>query len=135
MIGLDTNVMIRYITQDDPIQSKMANRLLGDIFSSGELVWINQITLCEIYWVLESCYHLSKKKLVEVIKMLLEIKQIEFEHEETAWEALKDFESMSKVDFVDCLIGRQNEKQKCLFTYTFDRGAAQLPTFQQVTKD
>lgn len=129
MIGLDTNVMIRYIVQDDPIQSAQASQMIEKTISQGEVLWISQITLCEIVWVLERCYDITKTNLTQVIKQLLQTKQIRIEHDDVVWLALGDFEDHLATDFSDCLIGRQNASRECSFTYTFDKNAAKkLPS-------
>jgi len=124
MIGLDTNVVIRYLVQDDPSQTKRANQLIENLTHAGETLWICQITLCEIFWVLERCYKLNKQELVNVLTSLLQTRQFHVEGDDVAWQALKDYERNSSVDFSDCLIGRQNAHCECVHTYTFDKNAA-----------
>lgn len=124
MIGLDTNVIIRYLVQDEPKQSEQANRIIEKAVSEGEILAISQITLCEIVWVLESCYETSKKELIKILDQLLQTQQIRVEHDNIARQAVRDFEHYSGVDFSDCLIGRQNVYIGCSFTYTFDKSAA-----------
>lgn len=124
MIGLDTNVIVRYLVQDEPEQSGKANHLIEKAVANNEIFWISQITLCEIIWVLERCYGSSKIELIHVIKQLLQTQQIRVEHDGVARQALRDFEHNDGVDFSDCLIGRQNSSNNCSFTYTFDKKAA-----------
>lgn len=135
MIGLDTNVVVRYLVQDDPKQSENANRIIEKAVADGETLLISQITLCEIVWVLERCYNISKKEIIDVLKQLLQTQQIRVGHENIAQQALRDFEIHSGVDFSDCLIGRQNASNDCSFTYTFDKNAAKKlhVTFKLVT--
>ena len=123
MIGLDTNVVIRYLVQDDPEQSKKTNQLIEKAIKDGEILWICQLTLCEIFWVLESCYDLTKEELISTLSALLQTRQIRIEQEDIAWAALRDYEKSSKVGFSDCLIGRQNAYHECICTYTFDKEA------------
>jgi len=130
MIGLDTNIIIRYLTQDDLRQAKIVNKLLDESITNKKTLWISLITLCECSWVLEKCYEVSKPELIEIFKKLLEVQQLEFEGEDIAWEALKDFEDNRKAGFADCLIGRQNIHNKCQLTYSFDRHATGLPSFK-----
>lgn len=124
MIGLDTNVIIRYLVQDDVKQSKQASRIIENAIAKGETLKISQVTLCEIVWVLERVYSVSKKELIHVLKQLLHTQQIQIEHDTVARQALRDFEHHAGVDFSDCLIGRQNAFHDCSFTYTFDKNAA-----------
>ena len=131
MIGLDTNVIVRYLTQDDPIQSKKANARIAKWIQDGEELWICQVTVCEVFWVLEHAYKLSKKELISVLTSLLQTRQLEIEEEDVIWAALHDYEKSSTVGFVDCLIGRKNSTHGCSCTYTFDQKAAkQLASFK-----
>lgn len=129
MIGLDTNVMIRYLVQDEPSQSKRANQQFEKWIAEGKVLWICQVTLCEIAWVLERCYKLSKDELFAVLSTLLQTRQIKVERDDIAWSALKDYKASSHVGFSDCLIGRQNEHSECIHTYTFDKDAAKHLAF------
>ena len=134
MIGLDTNVVIRYLVQDDPNQSKRANQAIEKWKEAGETLWICQITLCEICWVLERCYQLSREELVSVLTNLLQTRHLQIERDDLVWQALRDFEKNTKVGFPDCLIGRQNAYHECIHTFTFDKDAVkQLPsTFKSI---
>lgn len=124
MIGLDTNILIRYLVQDDPVQSKKVNQAIEGWRKEGKILWINQLTICEIFWVLERCYKLSREDLATTLASLLETKQIQMEDEEIVWQALEDFKKNSKIGFSDCLIGRRNMHYDCVCTYTFDKDAA-----------
>lgn len=123
MIGLDTNVIVRYLVQDDARQSAQANHIIDKVIAAGETLWLSQITLCELVWVLERCYEIEKKDLINVLKKLLHTQQIKVEDDTVVRQALQDFESHLKIDFPDCLIGRQNISKGCSFTYTFDKNA------------
>lgn len=124
MIGLDTNVVVRFLAQDEPKQSTLANHVIEKAIAHGETLAISQITLCEIVWVLESCYSTHKKEIINMIKQLLQTQQIWIESDAVVREALRDFEDHTGVDFSDCLIGRQNAANDCSYTYTFDKIAA-----------
>lgn len=124
MIGLDTNVVVRYLVQDEPKQAKLASRVIEKAIADGKTLMISLVTLCEIIWVLERCYKLTRHELIEVTRQLLQTKQIVVESEDVARQACLDFEHGATVDFSDCLIGRQNALNGCSFTYTFDKNAA-----------
>jgi len=131
MIGLDTNVLVRYLTQDDPEQSEIANSTIMGTVDSGELLWISQITLCETFWVLERAYKLSKNEIIEILYTILEVSQIRFESREVVFQSLRDYQNSKAVGFSDCMIGKQNAHHTCPYTYTFDQAAAkELPTFR-----
>jgi predicted nucleic-acid-binding protein len=130
MIGLDTNVIVRYLTQDDPRQGELANKMISKSSSQGELLWISQITLCETIWVLERSYKISKEEVINILNILLQTQELVFENHDIVWQALQDFQTCQTVGFVDCLIGRQNISNGCTFAYTFDKDAVkELITF------
>lgn len=124
MIGLDTNVLIRYLVQDDPIQSKRAN----NIIEKEELIYINQIVLCETVWVLSRGYSCPKNTIIDALEKILTIRQFEIEDKNLIWAAI-DIYKKTSADFSDCLIGLKNRHARCLTTITFDKKAASLSDF------
>lgn len=128
MIGLDTNVVIRYLAQDDKKQSVVATYFIEKSLTSDLPGYINHITLCEIVWVLQRCYGVTKQQLREVIEGLLTTKQLIVENIEITWKALRAFDA-NNADFCDALIGQINIHSGCVRTVTFDKKAASLPGF------
>ena len=133
MIGLDTNVVIRYLVQDDESQSAIATDLIENSLSTEAPGYVNHITLCEIVWVLKRCYGVAKPEISEIIHGLLATKQIVVENVGVAWRALRAFENKSS-DFCDALIGQSNLEVGCEHTATFDKNAAGLPGFTLLGK-
>lgn len=131
MIGLDTNILVRYLTQDEPLQAELANKMINQSVKQGDLIWVGQIVLSETIWVLERAYKIEKEEMINVLHMLLQTQELIFENHDIVWQALQDYKESKSVGFVDCLIGRQNISHDCVFTYTFDKNAAkELKTFQ-----
>ncbi len=126
MIGLDTNVVIRYLVQDDEAQAKKATQFIEQSLSTDSPGYINHIVLCEIGWVLERCYEVTKAQLKAIFEALLETKQFVVEDVEVVWKALRAFDANS-ADFSDALIGQRNMQSGCEQTATFDKKAAKLP--------
>lgn len=129
MRGLDANVLVRYLVQDDVGQAARATRCIEEATRSGEPCAINLVVLCEMVWVLESAYGVAKNELVRVIEKILMTRQFDVEEKDIAWLALGDYKSHS-ADFADCLIGRRNHAVGCDVTVTFDRGLKNLDTFR-----
>ena len=129
MIGLDTNVVVRYLVQDDPSQSAAATRLMERVLSTELPGLITGITLCEIVWVLAECYGADRERLESVIEGLLASRQLVVEEADIVWNALRDWRA-SSADFSDALIGRQVLARGGQKTVTFDRAAAKLPRFE-----
>jgi len=123
VIGLDTNVLARYVVQDDRRQSAMATRVIEEECSEKRPGFVAAIVLVELVWVLESCYGSDRAEIGSVVERVLRAKQLVVQDAEIAWKALRLFET-SKADFADCLIERIGFAQECEFTFTFDKDAA-----------
>jgi predicted nucleic-acid-binding protein len=126
VIGLDTNVIVRYVVQDDARQSAAATRLIERSLSPENPGFIGCITLCETAWVLAECYGAGREKIGQVLEGLLASKQLVVEQPEAAWKALRAWRG-SSADFADALIGQIVAANGGAKTVTFDRAAAKLP--------
>jgi predicted nucleic-acid-binding protein len=122
MIGLDTNVLVRYIMQDDARQSALATRLVESL-SVESPGFVPLVSVVELAWVLSSAYALDRGQVVQAVESLLRTKEIAVERAEIVWKALRVFRS-ANADFADCLIERSAAVAGCDRTMTFDRGAA-----------
>ncbi|MCK4710696.1 MAG: type II toxin-antitoxin system VapC family toxin [Gammaproteobacteria bacterium] len=120
MIGLDTNVLIRYLTQDDKKQATRANKLIDNELNSSNPGFITLISLVEIVWVLESCYSQTRKEVIEVLHSLLTTKQLVIEGADMAYLALKRY-AVGNADYSDALITVISENQGCSSVVTFDK--------------
>jgi len=129
MTGLDTNVVIRYVVQDDARQSALATRLIERSLSQENPGFITTVTLCEIAWVLADCYSADKERIRDVIEALLATKQLKIESADLVWRALKAWGS-SSADFSDALIGQIVIANSGSKTVTFDKAAAKLQGFE-----
>ncbi|MEQ1802464.1 MAG: type II toxin-antitoxin system VapC family toxin [Gammaproteobacteria bacterium] len=125
MIGLDTNVLVRYLAQDDKAQSALATRLIEGSLSQEQPGFIATVVLAELVWVLESNYQVDREKLASLLEALLRTQQLKFEERDAASQALGDFRT-GKADYVDCLIQRLAAGAGCSHTVTFDRTASRL---------
>ena len=123
MIGLDTNILVRYIVQDDVEQGRAASRLIESQCTAQTPGYIGVPVLVELVWVLTTAYRYRKSVVTSVIRQILTTAGLLVEDEATAWAALREFES-SGADFADCLIAHRNHARGCARTYTFDRRAA-----------
>lgn len=119
MIGLDTNVLVRYLTQDDPEQAEQASRLIEGRCTSATPGRITQIVLCELVWVLQRAYGYSKTQIIEVLDQMLVTAELRIEHEPLARQALDAYRS-GPADFSDYLIALNNQSAGCEATYSFD---------------
>jgi len=122
VIGLDTNVLVRYIMQDDVKQSSLATRIVESLTAESP-GFVPLVTIVELAWVLSSAYELSRSQLTDAFEALLRTKELVVERGETVWKGLRLLQR-SGGDFADCLIACSAETAGCTKTMTFDRGAA-----------
>lgn len=123
MIGLDTNVLVRYITQDDRRQAAKAARVIEEECSETHPGFVAAIVLVELVWVLDSCYGSGRAGIAAVLQRILRTKQLVVQDAETVWKAVRSFEA-GKADFADCLIECIGSAYECDYTATFDKNAA-----------
>lgn len=128
MLGIDTNVLVRFLVRDDESQFEKARKLIKREVTAGRRVFVSQLVLLETEWVLRSRYDLSKIEIIAAISGLLDATDVQFE-DEPAIEAALFVWKESTVDFADCLIGAQNKRLGCRATATFDLRAAKLSGF------
>lgn len=122
MIGLDTNVLVRYIMQDDPRQSPRATRLIESL-TPDDPGLVPLVCVVELVWVLDTCYALKRTQLVEALETLLRTRELEVQSAEVVWSAVRIYRE-SAADFADCMIERGAASVGCVRTMTFDAGAA-----------
>lgn len=122
MIGLDTNVLVRYITQDHAAQTAAAVRVI-DSLSSDSPGFLSLVVIVELVWVLQLSYGFKKHEIEQVVDKLLRSKELMVERAEVVSQALRKFRA-SRVNFPDCLIERSGYAAECRYVLTFDRDAA-----------
>ena len=120
MIAIDTNVLIRYITQDDEIQSKAAEKLLAEYDNKAQSIFINNIVICELACVLEKGYNYNHQQIASTIRVILSTEEFAFEHHNVLWFALEEYE-FKKIDFSDSLISKLNSHLGYKQTFSFDK--------------
>jgi predicted nucleic-acid-binding protein len=124
--GLDTNVLVRHLVRDDPEQTAAVDALFERAATAGELLIVGILTLMETEWALRSRGGLSKGRILEVFKQLLEVTDIAIENPDTVELALHWFEN-SNAEFADCLMIAQYQCMGCSAMLTFDGEAAKIP--------
>ena len=121
MIGLDTNVLVRYVMQDDPEQSARATALVESL-SVEQPGFVALVAVVELVWVLTACFELERAQVAAAIEGLVRSKEIRVEQSAVVWKALRSYRR-SAGDFADCLIERSAAAAGCEKTVTFNRGA------------
>ena len=131
MIAVDTNVLVRYITNDDKEQALLATTLLDSYIGKEKSIFINNIVLCELVWVLVRGYKYQKEDIIKTLKLLLSSVEFEFENHELAFLTVIEYEK-AEADFSDILIGLLNRYRNCSVTYSFDQKALKLKYFKKL---
>ena len=129
MIGIDTNILVRYFAQDDPVQSAKATEIFERRLTELEPGFVSVVAMTEMVWVLERAYGLSDPDIAAIIERMLQADILVAENEQqvfTALVALREGEG----SFADALIGALCAKAECSRTLTFDRKALRLPGFE-----
>lgn len=128
MIGLDTNILVRYLVQDHKEQSALAAKLIEGL-SSHSPGFITCIALCELNWVLKSCYKVSKTERLSILDKILSIPVFEVEHYNCCLKALHSYKE-GGADYSDYLIAQIALQEGCSAVATFDKKAAEDKIFE-----
>jgi len=129
MIGLDTNILVRYLTQDDPTQSPKAREIIERRLTEENPGFVSIVAMVETVWVLERAYNLTTDEIIGAVERMLQTDVLVVENEQevfTAMIALKEGQG----SFADAVIAALGARRGCSFTLTFDRKALRLPGFE-----
>jgi predicted nucleic-acid-binding protein len=125
LIGIDTNVLVRYFAGDDPVQSPLAENLLLRKISAASPGFVSLVALAELIWVMQRSYRCARNELVHIVQQLLVNASLRVQNSDAVWLALDEFET-AKRDFSDALIAALGTQHGCTHTVTFDKGAAAM---------
>ena len=128
MIGIDTNILVRYIVQDDEEQVRLATSLLEGKLSKNNQGIVSTVVLCELVWVLRRAYGYGKKQVVEVLQTLMSSAELVVDRVDDAWRAVREYETGS-ADFTDYYIGQMNRTLHAETTYTLDQKSGSETNF------
>jgi len=131
MLGVDTNVLVRFLVRDHEIQFQKARKLIKREVAAGRRVFVNQLVLLETVWVLRSRYGIPKNQIIDTLSGLLDSTDVCLEDEAAVEETLFLWRD-TNTDFADCLIAAKNRRLGCQATATFDVKAAKLHGFISV---
>lgn len=129
MIGLDTNILVRYLTQDDPVQSRIATEIMERRLGEELPGFVSVVVMVETVWVLERAYGFSSPEIATAVERVLQTDVLVVENERevfTAMTALKE----GRGSFADAVIGAVSAKAGCSYTLTFDQKASRLRDFR-----
>ena len=125
MTGLDTNVLVRYLAQDEPKQAALATRLIEQELSAAEPGFISLVVLVEVCWVLKRLYSASADELLAVVEDLLNTSRFQLDRRDVVAATVKFMKAGqgAKAGFVDALIAQLAAAQGCSRTVSFDKAA------------
>jgi predicted nucleic-acid-binding protein len=129
MNGLDTNVLIRYLTQDDPVQSPKATEIIEQRFTLEDPGFISLVTMAETVWVLGSVYELPDTEIADTVERILQADTLRIQNEQQVFTAMVSLRRGWGA-FADALIGALGEWASCESTLTFDKKALRLAGFE-----
>lgn len=129
MIGLDTNILVRYLTQDDPVQSPKATDIIENHLSAANPGFVSIVTMAETVWVLDRAYNLTDAEIVAAIERILQIDVLVVENEQQVFAASIALKQ-GHGTFADALIAELDTRAGCSHTVTFDKKALRLPGFK-----
>ena len=130
MLGVETNILVRYLVGDDRSQYERARRLIHREEEIGEPVLVSLLVLLEMEWVLRSRYGLAKPDIAAAFSSLLQTAEVLFEDEPSVVHAIYVWKD-SRAEFADCLINARHRRLGCRATATFDRKALKLVGFME----
>ena len=129
MIGLDTNVLVRYLTQDDVIQSPKATEIIERRLTESNPGFVSVVAMVETVWVLDRAYGFAAQGIAGAIERMLQIEVLVVEKEQEVFAAMVALKQ-GRGSFADTLIAELGASAGCLHTVTFDNKAARLPGFK-----
>jgi predicted nucleic-acid-binding protein len=129
MIGLDTNILVRYLAQDDPEQSPRATEIMERQLSERNPGFVSVVAMVETVWVLDRAYGLRNEEIAIAVERLLQANTIVVENEQEVFAATVAVKE-GYGTFADAVIGALGSKAGCARTLTFDRRALRLPGFE-----
>ena len=128
MIALDTNVLVRYLVADDPVQAQQAKKLVEEARSTGETVYLSQIVLCELAWVLAGAYDAAKKDILFTLNLLSDDPGFICDDPYRMRRAIDRF-AKGSADFSDYLLAEASADAGAGVTFTFDKALRDEPGF------
>ena len=129
MTGLDTNILVRYLTQDDPIQSRKATEIIEHSLSVENPGFVSVVTTAETVWVLDRAYGFSSREIAAAIERMLQVEVLVIQHEQEVFAAMIALKQ-GRSSFADALIAELGAQAGCIHTLTFDQKALRFPRFR-----
>jgi predicted nucleic-acid-binding protein len=128
VIGLDTNLVVRYLAQDDPVQSAKATQIFERRLTEEEPGFVSLVTMVETVWVLDAVYGLESGEIAQAVERMLQADTLLVQNEQEVFTAMIALKS-GLGSFADALVGALGRRAGCGSTLTFDKKAGRLEGF------
>ena len=132
MIGIDTNVLVRYFAQDDARQGATARRFIEQHIGPDRPGYVTLVALVELVWVLRSSYEATREEIIRVVEQMLAHTALLIQDANAVWLALDEYE-LSSADFSDALIVALGQNEGCSHTVSFDAKACRIEGMEMLT--
>ncbi len=129
MIGLDTNILVRYLAQDDPVQSPQATEIMERRLTENQPGFVSIVTMTETVWVLDKVYGMSNQEIAHAVERMLQSDTLLIQNEQEVFTAAMAIRTGAG-SFSDAFIAALGTWAGCSSTLTFDRKAARLKGFE-----
>jgi predicted nucleic-acid-binding protein len=129
MIGLDTNILVRYLAQDDLVQSPIATDIMEFRLTEDSPGFVSVVAMVETVWVLDRAYGVPDREIAAALERMLQADTLVIEHEQQVFTATMALKAGSG-SFADALIGALGDRAGCTHTLTFDKACLKLPGFE-----
>jgi predicted nucleic-acid-binding protein len=129
MIGLDTNILVRYLAQDDPIQSPRATEIIEGQLTEANPGFVSIVAMVETVGVLDRSYGLAAEEVARAVERMLQVDVLIVENEQEVFVAMVALKR-GRGSFADAIVAALGARAGCSRTLTFDRKAARLSGFE-----
>ncbi len=129
MIGLDTNILVRHLTQDDPVQSPKATEIIERRLTRNNPGFVSVVAMVETVWVLDSGYRFAGHEIAEAVERTLQVDYLIVEDEQEVFTAMVTLKE-GRGSFADALIAALGARAGCVRTLTFDHKALRMEGFE-----
>jgi predicted nucleic-acid-binding protein len=127
-MALDTNVLVRYLVEDDADQAARATALLGRLIEADLAAYVSDVVLCEVVWVLRDRYRVPRSETAEILGKLLRARHLRFASTERLARALSSYRA-GRGDFADYVIEHEAREAGAEPVLTFDKDLLKEPGF------
>jgi len=129
MIGLDTNILVRHLTQDDPVQSPKATEIIERQLTRNNPGFVSVVAMVETVWVLDSVYRFADREIAEAVERTLQVDYLIVEDEQEVFTAMVTLKE-GRGSFADALIAALGARAGCVRTLTFDHKGLRMEGFE-----